>query len=74
MECESVREVADTFIKRIFLFLFDDPAILPENVSSHLEIMDVDTVDIMKIHIPVWTVEPLDASDLTGLNSFILEQ
>lgn len=56
-------------IEGVSLVGFRYPPGLSQDVDSDFKIVDVSTVNIFELHVPVWTIEPFDAGNLAGLHS-----
>ena len=71
---ELVHEFGVSSFEGVILVGLRDPSLLPQDIDSDLKVVDIDAVDIVELHVPLRTVEPLDAGDFTGLYTLVFQK
>lgn len=74
MDHEVVHEVSNLLVKGISSLCFRSPSFLSKDIYSDLNVMDVNGVNVIKIHVVHRTVQPGDSRNLTSLDPIVFEQ
>lgn len=63
-----------SLIEGVLFVSLRDPGALPQNVDTDFQVMDISAVNVIELHVPVGTVEPLDTRYLSGLHARVLDE